>query len=106
MARIPGVRRLSRLWLSLSFPAKGGVIVAIPGVCSLAMLFLLADAQRRFEFSNQWVVHSEQVLSQSRELLAASLSAEASARGYLLTREPAFLDIHQGARRRVSNGFS
>ncbi len=106
MPRIPGARRLSRLWLNLSFPAKGAVIVAIPATCALAMLFLLADAQRRFESSNQWVIHSEQVLSQSRELLAASLSAEASARGYLLTREPAFLDIHQGARRRVSNGFS
>jgi signal transduction histidine kinase/DNA-binding response OmpR family regulator len=98
--------RLSRLWLNLSFPAKGGVIVAIPAICAVAMLFLLADAQRRFESSNQLVIHSEQVLSQSRELLAASLSAEASARGYLLTHDEAFLEIHQNARRRVSNGFS
>ena len=99
MLRIPGARRLSRLWLHLSFPAKGGVIVAIPASCALAMLFLLADAQRRFESSNQWVIHSEQALSQSRELLAASLSAEASARGYLLTYDQAFLDIHQNGRR-------
>jgi signal transduction histidine kinase/DNA-binding response OmpR family regulator len=70
------------------------------------MLFLLVDVQRRFETSTQAVVHTEQVLSESREILAASLSSEATARGFLLSRDPAFLDLHQNARRRVSNAFS
>jgi signal transduction histidine kinase/CheY-like chemotaxis protein len=94
------------VWLNLSLTAKGGAIVAIPLSCTLAMLFLLADVQRRFEASNHWVIHSEQVLSQSRDILAASLSAEATARGYLLTRDPAFLELFRNARRNVSNGFS
>jgi signal transduction histidine kinase/DNA-binding response OmpR family regulator len=69
-------------------------------------LFLLAEVQRRFEASNYWVIHTEQVLSQSRDVLAACLSAEAKARGYLLTRDPAFLELFGQARREVSNGFS
>jgi signal transduction histidine kinase/DNA-binding response OmpR family regulator len=106
MARIPGAKRIAGIWLNLSLPAKGGAVVAIPVICTIAMLYLLADVQRRFEASNFWIVHTEQVLSQSREILAASLSAEATARGYLLTREPAFLELHENARRRVSDGFS
>jgi signal transduction histidine kinase/CheY-like chemotaxis protein len=70
------------------------------------MLFLLADAQQRFQNSNDLVIHTEKVLSQSRDILAASLSAEATARGYLLTRDAAFLDLHRGARQKVSEGFS
>src|SRR5690242_17626005 len=106
MARIPGAKRLAGVWLHLPLPAKGGAIVAIPVICTLSMLWLLFDVQRRFESSSQWVVHTEQVLAQSREILASSLSSEATARGYLLTRDPAFLDLHQSSRRRVSNGFS
>jgi signal transduction histidine kinase/CheY-like chemotaxis protein len=70
------------------------------------MLFLLGDVQRRFEASNHWIIHTGQVLSQSRDILAACLSAEATARGYLLTRDPAFLELFGNARRNVSNGFS
>ena len=106
MERLSGAKGLTGVWLNLSLTAKGAAIVAIPLSCTLAMLFLLADVQRRFEASNNWVIHGEQVLSQSRDILAASLSAEATARGYLLTREPAFLELHRNARRKVSNGFS
>jgi signal transduction histidine kinase/CheY-like chemotaxis protein len=106
MALIPGAKRLAGVWLHLSLPAKGGAIVAIPVICTLSLLWLLVDVQRRFEDSTQSVVHAEQVLAQSREILAVSLSSEATARGYLLTREPAFLDLHQSSRRRLSNGFS
>jgi signal transduction histidine kinase/CheY-like chemotaxis protein len=52
------------------------------------------------------MIHAEQVLSRSRDILAASLSAEATARGYLLTRDAAFLDLHRGARQKVSEEFS
>src|SRR4051794_24114022 len=105
MARLPGAKRLAGLWLNLSLPAKGGAIIAIPVVCTFSMLFLVTNIQRRFERANQSVVHSEQVLSQSRDLLAASLSAEATVRGYLLTRDPAFLDFRRRARRQLSDDF-
>src|SRR4051794_32524166 len=106
MARIPGAKRIAEIWLNLSLPVKGGAIVAIPVICTVSMLLLLLDVQRRFEAATEWVVHTEQVLAESREILGASVSSEATARGYLLTRDPAFLDLHQNARRRVSNSFS
>ncbi len=70
------------------------------------MVVLLADLQRKFEAANQAVIHTEQVLGESREILAASLSTEATARGYLLSHDPAFLDLHRAARKRVMDGFS
>jgi signal transduction histidine kinase/DNA-binding response OmpR family regulator len=106
MADIPATRSLARLWLNLSLPGKGSAIVAIPVICTLSMLLVLAGLRRRADAANQWVAHTEQVLAQSSEILAASLSEEATARGYLLTHDPNFLTLHRTARKKVFDGFS
>ncbi len=105
MPSIPGERRLAGKWLNLSLPAKGGVIVAIPVVCTFAMLGLLADSQRKVESAHRWLAHAEQALAESRDILAEALSAESTARGYLASGNPGFLDLHQTSRRRLSEGF-
>src|SRR3954470_13681806 len=99
MARLSGP---GNVWLNLSLPAKGGAIVAIPVICTFCMLTLLADLQRKVEAANQRVLQTERVLSQSRDILAASLGAGATARGFLLSHDPAFLDLHRNARKRVA----
>src|SRR4051812_19989801 len=106
MGMAGGAKRLARIWLNLPLPVKGGAIVAIPVICTFCMLILLADLQDKFEAATLLVTHTEQVLSQSRDILAASLSAEANARGYLLSRDAALLEIQRAARKRVSDGFS
>ena len=102
----PEPRGLASYWLNLPLPGKGVAIVAIPVVCTMSMLLVLADLRGKADAANQWLTHTEEVLAQSSQVLASSLSEEATARGYLLTHDPAFLTLHHAARKRVFNGFS
>lgn len=106
MPPVPLHKRHSGLWFHLSLPAKGAAIVAVPVLCMLSMLLLIAQLQRRFEAADQWVTHTQEVLSQSGGLLSAALSAEATARGYMLAGDPAFLELHANARRTLRERFA
>src|SRR5947207_314694 len=99
-------RRLARIWLNLPLQAKGATIVAIPSVFIVCMLVILFGLQRNFETANQWVLHTEQVLAHSEEAMAASLRTEASAREYLISRDPSFLARHRAARERALGTFN
>jgi signal transduction histidine kinase/DNA-binding response OmpR family regulator len=101
MPSVPLPRRLFEFWFHLSLPVKGGAIVAVPVLCTLAMLLLIADLQRKIEAANGWVLHTEQVLAESGGLLSSAMSAEATARGYMLAGDPAFLELNRTARRAV-----
>jgi signal transduction histidine kinase/CheY-like chemotaxis protein len=96
---------LSRLWFDLSLSRKGVAMVALPVLCIFGMLGLLAYLQRLAEAADQWVVHGTEVLGASQEIVANSLSLEATVRGYRLTREPAFLDIHRHSRVALFDAF-
>ena len=48
-----------------------------------------------------WVDHTHEVMHQVRDLRAAMLDAETGQRGYLLTRDPAFLGPYRNARARA-----
>ena len=106
MTEPPAPRGLAEYWLNLPLPGKGVAIVAIPVVCTMSMLLVLADLRGKADKANQWLTHTEEVLAQSSQVLASSLSEEATARGYLLTHDPAFLTLHHAARKRVFDGFS
>src|SRR3569832_1130884 len=86
---------LSRVWLNLSLPRKGGAIVAIPLLCIFSMLAMFGYLQRRAEAADQIVIHTANVLQQSGAILADSLSLEATARGYLLSRLPAIVQLNR-----------
>lgn len=106
MQHVAFTKRLSTLWLNLSLSAKGTAIVAVPVICTLCMLLLIADLQRKFETANGWVVHTEEVITESGGLLSSALSAEATARGYMITRDPAFLGLHENSRRALLLRFT
>jgi signal transduction histidine kinase/FixJ family two-component response regulator len=106
MATASRTRGLAHYWLNLPLSRKGGAIIALPVLCMLCMLGILAHLQRRAVEADQWVVHTAEVLGQSSEILADSLSLEATVRGYILTREPAFLALHHRSRGRLFDAFS
>src|SRR4051812_25639745 len=99
-------RGLARFWLNLPLSRKGAAIIALPVLCMLAMLGILSHLQRRALEADQWVVHTAEVLGESNQILADSLSLEATARGYALSHEPAFLEIHRRSRAHIFDGFS
>src|SRR3954471_19003724 len=91
-------RQLAKTWLNLPLPAKGTAIVAIPLICTLAMLVMLAAFYQDTEAARNRVIHTEQVLAESSKTVAAALSTESTFRGFLLTRDPAFLTLHYDTR--------
>src|SRR5215813_1447702 len=105
MEHVRPPQRLARVWLNLPLSAKGAAIVTVPVICTFCMLLLLADLQSKFDAANRWVLHTEQVLSQSSGLLAAFLAAEDTARDFALSRDTAALGVHRGARVRVGSSF-
>jgi signal transduction histidine kinase/CheY-like chemotaxis protein len=98
MPHVPITKRISAVWLNLSLPAKGAAIVAVPVVCTLAMLLVVADLQGKYEAAIAWVDHTEEVLTESHGVIGSALAAEAGARGYLLTHEPPFFELYRNAR--------
>jgi signal transduction histidine kinase/DNA-binding response OmpR family regulator len=106
MANALRAKGLARFWLNLSLSRKGVAIVAIPVLCMFGMLSLLYGLRMRAEVADQWVVHTAEVLAHSNEILADTLSLEATARGYLLSNDQAFLSIHRRSRVHLFDGFS
>jgi signal transduction histidine kinase len=85
-------RRSRALGQSLLLAAAFLVLVAI----STLSVVLVNQARE----DNAWVVHTVEVENQISTLLLGLRTAESTARSYLLTEEPHFLDEHQAA---VSN---
>jgi signal transduction histidine kinase/DNA-binding response OmpR family regulator len=66
------------------------VIVALLALAAVTVLGITAiDYARDGQY---WVDHSQEVVGQERDLLARLVDAETGERGYLLTRDPAYLD--------------
>jgi signal transduction histidine kinase/CheY-like chemotaxis protein len=105
MATVTSATGFARIWLNLSLRRKGAAIVAIPLLCIFSMLGMFGYLQRRAEAADQVVIHTSNVLQQSGAILADSLSLEATARGYLLSREPAFLQLHRESRANLFAAF-
>ncbi len=99
-------RYIAQRWLNLSLASKGAAIVAIPLICTLSMLVLVAVMYQGTEAARGWVMHTERILSDSNKTVAAVLSAESTFRGYLLTREPEFLDLHYATRIDLQKGMN
>jgi len=102
---LPDFNRFTTVWPNLSLQAKGATIVAIPLIFTLAILILVADRQTRYEDTVAWVTHTEQVLMQSQSVLNSALGAESSTRGYLLTRNVEFLNLHSKASAAITSGL-
>ena len=81
--------------------AKGIVVVAIPVVALFATLMVFLQFQRQSAGAQDWVEHTYQVRSELRQISLLMASAEAAARGYLLTGDDSLLDRYRSAREEV-----
>jgi signal transduction histidine kinase len=87
--KAPQSRRDRAIGQSLLLAAGFLVLVGISGLS-----VMLVDRARE---DNAWVVHTVEVESQISTLLLRMSTAESTARGYLLTEQPQFLDQHVAA---------
>ena len=72
------------------------VIVAVVALATVTVLGITAINYAKD--GQSWVDHSLDVISRERSLLTALVDAETGARGYLLTRDPAYLEPWARAR--------
>jgi PAS domain S-box-containing protein len=80
---------------------KGVVVVAIPVLALFAALMVFLQLQRQSTSAQEWVEHTYQVRSELRQISLLMVSAEAAARGYLLTGDESLLDRYRAAREEV-----
>lgn len=78
-----------RFFLRSGLPGLLGLLVL------LAALILVSVRQDRARGEAEgWRVHTVQVIAQTQRLLTALLDAETGQRGYLLTQDPAYLELN------------
>jgi signal transduction histidine kinase/CheY-like chemotaxis protein len=85
------------------------ILAGIPVLLILAVISFYALQSAAGERDEQgWVLHTYQVMEQSRKILSDAVDAETGQRGYLLTHQPSYLDPYKkgvAAAYRDINGF-
>lgn len=56
--------------------------------------------------SSMWLDHTNTVILRSEEIVSALKDAETGQRGYIITRDPVYLEPYQGAYQRTANAIS
>ena len=95
-----GIRseRLTRPFRSLSLTTKGVLVMSLPVCALLAAMVVFYQFEREARTAHSLVEHTFEVRSQIRDVLMLMLNAETATRGYLLTRQDAFLEPYREAR--------
>ncbi len=76
------------------------MIVAIPLVCTLAILILVTYQQQTFAETVDWVTHTHEVLLQSKSVLSTAARLESSVRDSQISQDVEFL-AHQAQARQT-----
>jgi signal transduction histidine kinase len=97
IAAEPKNRRKAPAWRDVPLRWKGACVIAIPLLCLLAQSFWLVRLHREEEDAAQWTAHTREVELQAQRLLTALVDSETADRGYVITRDPAFLAPYQNA---------
>ncbi|HEU4751656.1 MAG TPA: response regulator, partial [Armatimonadota bacterium] len=96
---------LARFWYNLPIKQKGTAVVLLPALCLVALLLWIAALQREQQQAGRWVRHSEQVRVEGQRLGNILANAEASVRGYNLSRRGSrsdkYLEPYYAAQRKV-----
>ncbi len=83
--------------MRLSREKKTGIGLAAAGIILLLVALLLFRDGRNFLEASKWVSHSHEVLAELEATLSAVGEAQAAARGYIITDQPALLEPYRAA---------
>ena len=81
-----------RFFLRSGLPGLLGLLVLLA-----ALVFVGVRQDQARQDAEGWRVHTVEVIAQTQRLLTALLNAETGQRGYLLTRDPAYLELNEQA---------
>ena len=86
-----------------SIRRKGMILVSVPLVFMFVFVILVTEMSRKSQEAQAWYVHSKDVIAETESVSADLLDAEASIRGYVITKDPAFRDPFECAREGIPN---
>ncbi|WP_176556314.1 CHASE3 domain-containing protein [Rubellimicrobium rubrum] len=88
----------------MPFSLRSGLPGLLGLLVLLAALFLVSLRQDKArQEAEGWRIHTVEVIAQAQRLLAALLDAETGQRGYLLTQNPAYLDMNEQAHKTLDD---
>lgn len=97
-------RAFARL-TNLSLGAKGVLVVAIPVCALLLAMVLFYQFERQLRDAQASVERTFDARSALRRIITQMVNAETGIRGFLLTRQPEFLQPYEDARRQLPQAF-
>jgi len=92
---------MRQFWRNLSVTKQGAIVLMVPTAVTLLSLSAWNWSRQQEQQAAAWVIHTEEVLKESNQLLMLVIDAEAGLRGYGLTRNSEFLDSHEQAQTSV-----
>ena len=74
------------------------LLVAVPMLMLVGLLVLFWQAERRQAEATRWSLHTKDVLEETQELQTHLSDIQTGIRGYIIVREPSFLEAYRRAR--------
>lgn len=93
--------KTSAIWHSLPVRYRGAIIVALPFSCLIVTLVASVWSRQNAIATYKQIDHTKTVILDSNRLLKILLDAETSTRGYIISRNPTFLEPYNKARQEL-----
>lgn len=91
----------SRWWVNLPIGSKGLLVISLPLLGLIATFAVRLPLTQQQQRTTALLTTAAEMRTHAQEVVVALLDAETAARGYVLTRDPAFLPPYEQASARV-----
>ncbi len=95
MLKILNLMSMRQLWRGLSVTKRGALVLVVPTAVTLLSLAAWSWSRQQEHQAADWVMHTEEVLKESNQLLMLLIDAETGMRGYGLTRKSDFFQPYE-----------
>jgi PAS domain S-box-containing protein len=96
-------KRTTAAWRSLPIRYRGAIIIALPFSCLIVTLVVLVVSRQNTIKTYEKIDTARTIILDSNKLLKNLLDAETGTRGYVISRDPKFLEPYSQARARLPN---
>ena len=94
-------KRTTTVWRSLPIRHRGAIIIALPFSCLIITLLASVWSRQNAIATYKQIDHTKTVILHSNRLLKILLDAETGTRGYIISRNPTFLESYNRARQEL-----
>ena len=94
-------KKTTAVWRSLPIRYRGAIIIALPFSCLIITLLASVWSRQSAIATYREIDHTKTVILHSNRLLKILLDAETSTRGYIISRNRAFLEPYNTARKEL-----